>query len=1069
MTTNSTPSLWFGAPDIAANDASPAGQQFMDLFGDPAAWQATAGASVGFVLTETFVLTATDQQLRQVLGFLSQHHLKLMMVTAMVPVQANGAGNDREGFTAGSTLSDAVRRISRLGGTLDYVAMDSPLGAGHEAPGGPLLSIPDLARQVAGNVALIKAVFPNVKFEDGVGLQATPDLAAWAQAFKAATGSPISQVDADVNWSAPGVTGQLEAFAQAVRATGAAFGIAGNSTTAFTTDLGWALAAEANIAAAEADPLIRPANIEVETWDPNPTVTLPEGLSGTLSHVAVEAAEVTPLYASGFLVGGAGVVAHTAVPSSSYVGSAADAVAGAAVAVPGVAVGATGASATGATFAVVVTDVSGGLGAAASGAGHVSGQGSGVLLLTGRLADVNAELASLTYTGAAAGNDVIDVTTYDGAGLVDDHQLLVAVAAPVAVTLAAGTGAAALHAHIYGTTATAADLAPVRAALAAGKTLAQAAAPWIAQAQATVAALYEQVQGRSPLPDVLANWTAALAGGEGVGAIRAALAGATVVQSELAALFQSRYGRIPSAAQLAALTQQLAAGAGLQAVEAPLLAGSQAEAQVAALFQQVQGQAPDAADLAAQARALLTGTKPAAIRGTLAAAAVVQAGLSALFQHVHDVTPTAAQLASLTAQLAGGTSYAQIEAQFTAAAQGIVTAAYASVLGRGPTASELGLYTNRLVAGVIEGSTVTSALAFSAESGANVTAMYRQVIGQAPPQSMVTTLEQCLCIGSSPIPLGQLKTDLGTAASLYQGITGQTVTAAALSPLMYDFLNKATVDQISAGIAHSGPVIQTLEDTYRSLFGYGINAGQLGALQAELQAGTATMAGVRSALTAQAAADVPVLSDAVASQYDAENASVAPFGALGLTDPDPGAVERVVVTVTGSGHFSGWGTSQNVAGTLFTFQGTASAVQANLRALRLVDPVAGATTTVSLTVRNGAGHSADDTVTITTNALRSAAPTNFVFMPTAGDTVASSGNDSFVFPAVGFGNDTITGFNLARDLIQLPKAMVAGYAGVQTHEASSAGGTMIGFGSSESIFLPGVAPGSLHASNFRFA
>lgn len=278
--TSLTPTLWFAPPDMTVNQASPAGQQFMSLFSDPGAWQVTAGASTGLVLSEAFILTATDQQLTQVFSFLSQHHLKLMMVTAMIPVQANGSGNGLEGFTSGSELSSAVHRISTLGGTLDYVAMDGPLVAGHEVSNGPQLSITGLAQQVAGNVALIKAVFPNVQFEDGEGLITTPDLAAWTQAFKAATGSSIAQIDADVNWSAPGVKGQLEAYAQAVRATGAVFGITGDSTTAFTTDQSWALAAETNIAAALADPQIRPGNIQVETWDPNPTVTLPEEAMG---------------------------------------------------------------------------------------------------------------------------------------------------------------------------------------------------------------------------------------------------------------------------------------------------------------------------------------------------------------------------------------------------------------------------------------------------------------------------------------------------------------------------------------------------------------------------------------------------------------------------------------------------------------------------------------------------------------------------------------------------------------------------------------------------------------------
>jgi len=38
---------------------------------------------------------------------------------------------------------------------------------------GALLSIPDLAQQVASNVALVQRVFPNVQFYDGEGFSAT--------------------------------------------------------------------------------------------------------------------------------------------------------------------------------------------------------------------------------------------------------------------------------------------------------------------------------------------------------------------------------------------------------------------------------------------------------------------------------------------------------------------------------------------------------------------------------------------------------------------------------------------------------------------------------------------------------------------------------------------------------------------------------------------------------------------------------------------------------------------------------------------------------------------------------
>jgi len=1034
--TSAAPALWFNPPEMATNQGSPAGAQFLSVFNDPEAWQVTANASVGMCLTEAFVLQATDQQLSQVLDYLKQHGMQLAMVAGMVPVQANGLGNALEGFTTQAPLAEAVQRIARLGGTLNYISMDEPLAAGHADSTGPQLSITALAQQVATNVAVVKSVFPNVQFKDSENVNTRTDLAAWAQAFQAATGTPISGIGADVDWTNPDIISDLESFAAIVRSIGAGFGITGNANPNETTDQSWALAAEKHIALAMADPLIRPNSIGVETFDPNPTATLPEGLSGTLAHVALEAAEITPLYANGTLAGAKGLTVSTAAPAPSYVGSALDAVAGAAVAVPGVSLDVSGTPQAGTQFAVVVTDVSGTLGAAASGAGQVSSAAANVLLLTGDLADINAELASLTYQGAAPGTDTIDITTYDGAGLVDDHQLPVSVAGALPITLPAGL---------------------------------TVSAAWLAQAQSSLTALCEQIQGVSPSAQTLSALMASMAGGETLAQIRNALAAAQPVQAELQAFFLSHNGKAPTTAQLGTLTQALISSGSLQAVEAPLLAHSAAETQITTLYQQVEGASPDAADLATLARNLLLGTPLAAIRAQLAASAGVQASLAAMFQHVYDVPATSAQLGALTAELAGTTSLAAVRAQFTTAAQAMVTADYQSVLNRAPSATELNGYVSHLMAGTYENSTVSAQLAASAESAANVGALYLSVVGQAAPQSMITTLEQCLSIGRIPLP--QLQTDLATAATLYRQITGQPLTASALSPLMYDFLNKVPLSAIAFRIATSSQENQILEASYQALFGSPITGAQLGNLETALQNGTSTLAAAQAALAAQAAADVPVLSGLVATQTDDADTWIAPFGAITLTDPNPTAVETVTMTLTGGDGHLGGVADLNPTDTVFTRTGSAAMLQGDLRAIYLIDPNAhtDGTANLTLSVQNSAGNTASTTVTIATITERLPTSTTLLFMPAGNDTVGAKGGETFVFPASGFGTDEISGFNPATDMIQLPKALVPTYSAVLADETVTGSGITIALGASESIYLPSLTSASLSAANFSFA
>jgi len=105
----------------------------------------------------------------------------------------------------------------------------------------------------------------------------------------------------------------------------------------------------------------------------------------------------------------------TAVPASDTV------TAGITTTVEGVSVADADAVSTNKTLTVVLSDSTGELSATAETGGTVAGAGSNKLTLTGSLAAVNAELATLTYAGAATGtaktaSDTITVATTDGRG-----------------------------------------------------------------------------------------------------------------------------------------------------------------------------------------------------------------------------------------------------------------------------------------------------------------------------------------------------------------------------------------------------------------------------------------------------------------------------------------------------------------------------------------------------------------------------------------------------------------------------------------------------------------------------
>ena len=82
---------------------------------------------------------------------------------------------------------------------------------------------------------------------------------------------------------------------------------------------------------------------------------------------------------------------------------------------------------------------------------------------------------------------------------------------------------------------------------------------------------------------------------------------------------------------------------------------------------------------------------------------------------------------------------------------------------------------------------------------------------------------------------------------------------------------------------------------------------------------------------------------------------------------------------------------------------------------------------------------------------------------------AAASPDEFVFLNAAAGAHTITGFNPVQDVIEFSAAQFASFANVEAATTAAVGGAMINLGNGSSLSLPGVDPGSLHATNFLLA
>ena len=1038
MATTTLPILWLSAPApmTGADTTQPITQQFNDLFTPAAAapWPTLGGNPAVIQLTMTWIQQASMAQLRQVMSYISQNGLKLAVTAGVVPKSATGVGDNVEGYVNPPELTAMALKVQSAGGTINYLNMDGPLYYGHEATGNTeQASIATLAQQVASSVALVKAVFPQLQVGEAEGFQSVADLPQWAAAFQQATGMPLAYIDADSNGNDPNVISELETYAQAARTAGVPFGLLVDGTSADQSDAAWSLDALKLMAAAAADPLIAPGQYVTVSWDAYPDQLLPAGLSGTLEHVALEASAVLPLYASGSLSGNPGTAITLAGPSANALPAGLNAVAGGSVAVPGLTLGAAGAVNPSATFAVVLTDVSGTLAATAASGGTVVGSGTAVVTLTGTLAAVDAELAGVSYGAAATGADTIDVTAYDGQGLVGEVDVAVSVAAPVA-SPASGAGLTA------------------------------------AQAQSNVTTLMQQLGITTPAPASVATWTNALLSGIPLGAIRANLAASAAVVAELKSVAVGATGLQPSAATLASMENLLVQGETMAQLAASLLAGSPAQQQMQALYTQMLGSAPSAAEVGQLTLAYVTGASTTSLRTAIATLAAPKATLTTEYNYVYGVAPTAAQVTAMQNQMIAGASLQQVQAQLDTAARAEITTIFQQLLDRLPTAAELNVNAGRIEGGMSL-SGVRGIYLYSAEEQNDLIAGYKAATGAAPPASSVPTLEGMLVAGFT---LDQTNAAVATVANDYLAVTGTVASADMIAAWLGQVSGGLAVSAVRAAMVGNGFARAPTIAAYQQDFGVGPTSM---AEQTMLQNDTITepLSQVLAMLKQEAAADVPVVSGVVAAQAVAQNSQLRPFEAMSVADVIPGGNQVVTATVKlspGAGVLLGGGFAESADGSTYTSVTAAPALVSSLLESLTFKPSAVAhntTTGLSVTLTNAAGHSVTETIGITVDAAKSAVSQYAIYDP-GNTTMAALGSPTlFVISSPSLGADVITGFNVANDMISLPAKAFANFAAVQHDLSSTPAGAVIRLDAQDTLTLPGVSAASLTAKDFLFA
>jgi hypothetical protein len=244
---------------------------------------------------------ATDQQLKQMLGDLAHRHIALAVEVGVLTKRPDcGRG---EGYPNNPRRpAEIAARIRRLGGELQYLAMDEPLWFGHAASKRFAChsSIEYLAADAARQISAIRRVFPAIQIGDIEPVGATSpagwtnQIIEWSRAYQAAVGMPLAFLHADVQWRRGPWRARLAELRNALHSARIEFGIIFDGDPHEQNGVEWDRRAEERMIAVGADPALMPDQAIIQSWHRHPSRMLPETQPGTLTYlvmryVAVEA------------------------------------------------------------------------------------------------------------------------------------------------------------------------------------------------------------------------------------------------------------------------------------------------------------------------------------------------------------------------------------------------------------------------------------------------------------------------------------------------------------------------------------------------------------------------------------------------------------------------------------------------------------------------------------------------------------------------------------------------------------------------------------------------------------
>jgi hypothetical protein len=287
--------VWFSPVDPIAQPKNPAATHYLDLFRPGAEWNHAAKKIQVLKVSTQLLQMAPEEYLAAIIQDVKRRRLSLAMEGFLLTASLKCGNHGVESYATPGAIKLIIERLTRLGGTLDYVAMDEPIQFGHyaEGPGYCHDSVEALASQMAPNVRALKAAFPAIKFGDieplnHFTIDRIDTMIEFATEFRQATGEPISFIHADIGW-ADDWRPQLTDWQKKAYASGMSLGVIIDGDGQDQDDLTWA-----GKAVQRYDAVMRylphpPDQIIFQSWMSHPLRVVPDTEPGTLSSIVQKA------------------------------------------------------------------------------------------------------------------------------------------------------------------------------------------------------------------------------------------------------------------------------------------------------------------------------------------------------------------------------------------------------------------------------------------------------------------------------------------------------------------------------------------------------------------------------------------------------------------------------------------------------------------------------------------------------------------------------------------------------------------------------------------------------------